>query len=304
MSEQAMVSRRGEMVALADGYQRFVSRSGEGDEVILGLHGGPGGNHRSLRPLQAIGDEGLEVVLYDQLGGGQSDNPGDDGLWTMQTFVSEFALLVDALELGRVHLLGQSWGGMLALECALAHPGKIKSLVLCDTMASTQAGLDGYAEVLAGASTAARAAVAANHAFEPGDQSDAGSALLDLYASHGRRCYPFDLERSRREYVEKIVPMVGKIGPAYKVMWGPNEYSPTGNLVGWDVTSRLGEIKAPVLVACGAYDGLTPERCHRPIVESLADARWLILGQSSHAVFHEYEADLLLGAIRSFVMSC
>jgi proline-specific peptidase len=295
------MTTREEMVRLADGYERFVTRTGDGPEVVLGLHGGPGANLRTLEPLRAIGGEALEVILYDQLGGGRSDLPDRDDLWTVATFVAEFAELVDVLQLGRVHLLGQSWGGMLALECALAHPGKVKSLILCDTMASTQSSIDGYAELLASASSAARAAVAADHRFEPGDESEYGSALLDLYATHGRRCYPFDLGRSRREFVDEMLPLVEHIGPAYKVMWGPSEFSPTGNLVGWDVSDRLGEIRVPVLVSCGAYDELTPEQCHRPIVEGLVDARWLILGQSSHATFHEHEAGLLLAAIRSFV---
>lgn len=303
MSEQAATTAREESIRLSDGYDRFLARSGDGPEVLLCQHGGPGASLRTLLPVRAIGDDRIEVVLYDQLGGGRSSRPDREDLWTVETFVSEFAQLVEALELDSVHLLGQSWGGMLALECALSHPDKIKSLILCDTTASTQAAVDGYAEILAGASAAARAAVAANHPFEPGDESEAGRALLDLYATHGRRCHPFEIERSRREYVEKMMPLFEDVGPAYEAMWGPSEFSPSGNLVGWDVTGRLGEIEVPVLVACGAYDELTPESCHRPIVDGLADVRWLILGQSSHNVFHEHEADLLLAAIRSFVMS-
>jgi proline-specific peptidase len=290
-----------QLVRLADGYERFVTRSGDGPAVLLCQHGGPGDSLEALLPLRTIAGEGLEVVLYDQLGGGRSDNPGRRELWTVETFVSEFAELTDALDLGGVHLLGQSWGGMLALECALAHPDKVKSLILCDTMASIQAALDGFAAVLARASAEARAAVAAGHAFDPDDGSVWGSALLDLYATHVRRCYPFDLERSRREFIEVIVRPLGEPGPAYEAMWGPSEFSPSGNLVGWDVTERLGEIQVPALVACGAYDELTPEQCHRPLVEGLRDVRWLILGQSSHAIFHEHEADLLLSAIRDFV---
>jgi pimeloyl-ACP methyl ester carboxylesterase len=192
---------------------------------------------------------------------------------------------------------------MLALECVLACPDKVKSLILCNTMASTRASVDGFDEILSMAPEAARAAVAANHPFDPHDQSEAGRALLDLYASHGRRCFPFDLERSRREYVELITPLEEDLGPAYEVMWGPSEFSPTGVLRDWDVTDRLPEISAPVLVTCGAYDELTPNSCHRPIVEGLSDARWLILGQSSHMIFHESEADLVLSAIRRFVLS-
>ena len=292
---------REQSLRLADGYERFVTRTGGGPEVVLCQHGGPGDSHQLMLPVRAIADESVEVILYDQLGGGKSEVPDRDELWCVEAFVAEFEQLVSALELGPVHLLGQSWGGMLALECALAHPDKVKSLILCDTYASTQSAAEGFAEILGGASESARAAVAAGQPFDPGDDSTLSSALLDLYATHVRRCYPFDLERSRTEFVEVMVPLSGEIGPAYEVMWGPNEFSPSGNLVGWDVSGRLGEIEVPVLVVCGAHDELTPEHCHRPMVEGLANARWLILGQSSHAVFQEHEADLLLAAIRAFV---
>ena len=56
---------------------------------------------------------------YDQLGCGDSDRPDDDSLWTLELFVSEVQAVRDALGLDRVHLLGTSWGGMLAQEYAL-----------------------------------------------------------------------------------------------------------------------------------------------------------------------------------------
>ena len=68
---------------------------------------------------------------------------------------------------------------MLGLECALAHQHRIKSLILCDTMASA-AAVEGFAEILDRASETARAAVAADQKFDPYDESELGSGLLDL----------------------------------------------------------------------------------------------------------------------------
>ncbi|HET7120452.1 MAG TPA: proline iminopeptidase-family hydrolase [Solirubrobacterales bacterium] len=291
-----------QLLRLPDGFDRFVSQTEPGDEVLVCLHGGPGADHRTLLPLRCIADEELQVVLYDQLGSGRSARPDDGGLWTVETFVAEFEMLLDELGLDRVHLLGQSWGGMLGLECALAHQDRIRSLILCDTMASTQAAVDGYGEILARAPETSRAAVAADHEFDPEDGSELGLGLLDLYATHVRRCHPFDLERSRREFLEFVVPLVDDIGPAYEAMWGRSEFSPSGVLRDWDVTDRLGEIEVPTLITCGAHDELTPESCHRPIAEGIPHARWLILGRSSHMAFHESEASFLLAAIRAFVL--
>ncbi|HET7119731.1 MAG TPA: proline iminopeptidase-family hydrolase [Solirubrobacterales bacterium] len=289
-------------VRLADGYDRFVRRFGTGPNVLLCQHGGPGVDHRSLLPLASLADDRLQVVFYDQLGGGASSRPDRDELWTVETFVREFVGLVDALDSDGVHLLGQSWGGMLALECALATPKLVRSLVLCDSLAAISHAREGFAEILDDAPDAVRVALEGNHPFDPSDDSDLGRGIANVFATHLRRSHPFDLERSRRELAELSGVLFDYIGPAYEVMWGANEFAPDGNLRDWSVVDRLGEITAPALVICGAYDELTPERCHRPLVEGLPDARWLILGQSSHMIFHEVEADLALAAIRGFLL--
>jgi proline-specific peptidase len=86
---------------------------------VLVLHGGPGFPHDYLEDLSGLTDDGRTVVFYDQIGCGRSDHPDDPGLWVIDTFVDEVAAVRDALGLDRVHLLGHSWGGWLALEYAL-----------------------------------------------------------------------------------------------------------------------------------------------------------------------------------------
>ena len=91
---------------------------------LLVLHGGPGFPHDYLEDLAALADDGRPVVFYDQLGCGKSDHPDDPGLWVMSTFVEEVGAVRAALGLDRIHLLGHSWGGWLALEYALGRPGR------------------------------------------------------------------------------------------------------------------------------------------------------------------------------------
>src|SRR5262245_1406622 len=97
---------------------------------LLVLHGGPGFPHDYLEDLAGLADDGRPVVFYDQLGCGRSDHPDDHSLWVMDTFVEEVAAVRDRLALERVHLLGHSWGGWLALEYALGRPSGLASLVL------------------------------------------------------------------------------------------------------------------------------------------------------------------------------
>src|SRR3712207_366629 len=104
---------------------------------LLVLHGGPGGSHNGLEPLGALAQSGRPVVFYDQLGGGNSDRPDDPMLWNIDLFVEEVGAVRRELGLERVHVLGHSWGAMLALSYALRQPSGLLSLVLVGGLASS-----------------------------------------------------------------------------------------------------------------------------------------------------------------------
>lgn len=87
-----------------------------GKRPLLCLHGGPGFSHDYLEPLEAVADSGRRVIFYDQLGCGQSDHPHNPSLWTMDLYLEELSEIRSALGLDCLHILGQSWGGMLALQ--------------------------------------------------------------------------------------------------------------------------------------------------------------------------------------------
>ena len=91
-----------------------VVGSGSGTPLLL-LHGGPGATSHYLEPLSALGDE-RPVIFYDQLGCGRSDRPSDTNLWRVERFVEELKMVRQTLGLRRLHILGHSWGAMLAAE--------------------------------------------------------------------------------------------------------------------------------------------------------------------------------------------
>ena len=102
---------------------------------LVCLHGGPGGSHLPLQGLLRLA-ETRRVVFYDQLGGGDSSRPDDPELWRAETFLEQLQSVADWLRLGRFHLFGSSWGGMLALEYAFTRPRGLVSLVLNSTPTS------------------------------------------------------------------------------------------------------------------------------------------------------------------------
>ena len=122
-----------------------VTRSGIGSlnrplqiplRPILLLHGGPGLGSDYLEPLETLAEQGRTVIRFDQLGSGRSDRPRDLSLWTISSFVEQTESIRKALGHDRIHLLGHSWGGMVALEYILKYPLRVQSACLCSPVIS------------------------------------------------------------------------------------------------------------------------------------------------------------------------
>jgi pimeloyl-ACP methyl ester carboxylesterase len=103
---------------------------------ILLLHGGPGLGSDYLEPLETLAEQGRTVIRFDQLGCGRSDRPRDLSLWTIQSCIKQIESIREKLKLDRIHLLGHSWGGMVALEYLLTHPSGVRSACLCSSVVS------------------------------------------------------------------------------------------------------------------------------------------------------------------------
>jgi pimeloyl-ACP methyl ester carboxylesterase len=241
--------------------------TGEGGRTpLVCLHGGPGSTHNYFVPLERLADE-RQVVLYDQLGCGRSDRP-DDLAWDLGVFLEELDALRAHLGLARVHVLGTSWGGMLALEHALARQDSLRSLILSSTLAS-----------------------AAEWEVEAKRLRDDVATDEEFDARHFYR---------RGEEPHEIVRMRAERGkPVYESMWGPNEWTVTGALNGWDVRARLRELTLPTLVLRGAHDMSTPA-ISRTLLEGIPHAREVVFDESSHTPVLE-ETERYVGVVRQFL---
>src|SRR5215471_18740270 len=118
-------------------WYRIIGGGAERENIpLLALHGGPGVPHDYIENLADLASDTRRVIFYDQLGCGRSDQPEDTSLWRVDRFVEELGIVRRELGLDRVHLLGQSWGGMLAIEYVLTQPKGIVSLILASTLSS------------------------------------------------------------------------------------------------------------------------------------------------------------------------
>jgi proline-specific peptidase len=246
--------------------------------------------HLSFTPLEPLGDE-RRVVLYDQLGSGNSSKPSDPSLWTVELFISELANVRDALGLDRVHLLGQSWGGMLAQEYALTQPDGLMSLVLSSTLSSAALWREESLRLRAALPAEIREPLDAHEAAGTTDDSEYETAILAFLHRHLCRLDPWP------PIVEEVVHSTNL--EVYNTMWGPSEAHPTGVLADWDVTSRLGEIRVPTLVTCGRHDEATPLQAET-VARALPDAELVIFEESAHMAAIE-ETEHYLATVRAFL---
>lgn len=273
------------------GYETWYRSLGDGPGLpLLCLHGGPGSTHVGLTVLDPLADE-RRVVLYDQLGSGNSSKPSDPSLWTVDLFLAELATVREALGLDRMHLLGHSWGGMLAQEYALTQPEGLAGLVLSSTLSSSLLWREESLRLRADLPAEIREPLDAHEAAGTTDDPEYERAVFEFLHRHLCRLDPWP------PIVEEMVRSTNL--EVYNTMWGPSEAHPTGVLAGWDVTPRLGEIRVPALVLCGRYDEATPHQAET-IAAALPDAELVVFEESAHLAPVE-ETERYLATVRSFL---
>jgi L-proline amide hydrolase len=274
------------------GYGTWYRITGDlesGATPLLALHGGPGSTHNYFAPLERLAAD-RPIVLYDQIGCGNSDRPEDID-WDLSVFREEVDAVRDQLGLRRIHLLGTSWGGMLAQEHFLSGAQGIVSLVLSSTLAT----LDDWAEE----QLRLRADLPPD-VIEVLDRHEEAGTYDDPEYERAMDAY-FDRHFYRgptpRPELERMA--AGKATDVYRAMQGPNEWTCTGALKGWDIRDRLNEIDVPTLVVRGRYDMCT-DRIAATLVNGISGARELVLEHSSHTPVLE-ETDRYLQVVGDFL---
>jgi proline-specific peptidase len=219
---------------------------------LLCLHGGPGAAHDYLEPLEAMAAAGRRVIFYDQLGCGNSDHPHNPSMWTVDLFVEEVGVVRRALGLERVHILGQSWGGMLGMEYALTQPSGLASLTVADSPASMIQWVSEANRLRAELPPDVQQTLLKHETEGTTDSAEYQEAMLVFYRRHVCRVDPWP------ECVNRTFEKLAQDPEVYHTMNGPSEFHVTGTLKSWDIVHRLGEIRVPTLVIGGRYDEATP----------------------------------------------
>jgi proline iminopeptidase len=259
--------------------------------TVLTLHGGPGASHDYLLAFADLARSGYRVVFYDQLGCGRSERPVDEQEYSVHRDVEDLEALRSALGFDRVHLVGSSYGGLLAIAYALAHPEPLLSMVSASGLASvplTQQEMNRLRRELPPPFPAFLDRHEARGEFTHPEYV----AAVDLF-------YRRHLCRLPTWPPEFVRTMALTNGPKYRVMNGPNEFTITGTLRDYDVTDRLREIRVPTLVTAGRYDEVTPAVA-RSIHDGIAGSELALFERSSHIAFWE-ERDAYMERVSTFL---
>lgn len=291
-SQEGTVAFRGYRVW----YRRIVGAAEDRQTYpLLCLHGGPGFPHDYLEPLEKLAANGREVILYDQLGCGNSDQPHDPSMWTVELFTEELGVLRKFLNLERLHLLGHSWGGMLAQAYALTKPEGLLSLVLSSTAASIPQFLSEARALLRNFPREIQETIAQHEAAGTTDSPAYQEAALAFYRQHFIRTDPWP------EYMNRAFDKYTQNPEVYESMWGPSEFHCTGILKSWDVAKQLGEIRVPTLIISGRHDEATPA-CAELLHKGIKGSRWELFEHSAHMV-HIDEEEKYLRTVNEFLES-
>jgi proline iminopeptidase len=256
---------------------------GDGDGIpLLCLHGGPGIPHDYLEPLAGLGGT-RPVIFYDQLGCGKSRGPTDPELFTIDRHIAELDAVRAALDLDEVHILGQSWGGTLAISYALRHPNGVRSYLFSSPSFSTPQWERDADRLRAELPTEVEEVLRAHEEKGWTSCPEYMAASLVYYRRHVCRMEPWPdcLERA-----------FAAEGPQYKIMWGPTEFRCVGTLKDFDVMGQIASVDTPSLFTCGQYDEATPETI-RQCCELMPDAEMVVFAHSGHTS-HIEETDRYL----------
>jgi L-proline amide hydrolase len=271
--------------------------SGAAPVPLVILHGGPGEGHDYVEPIADLATTASRpCVLYDQIGCARSqhlpDAPSD--FWTAELFRRELNAVLAHLGIAdRYHLLGQSWGGMLAMEHALERPSGLRALVVANAPAAIPLVIQELERLRGLLPADVQDVIRRHEAAGTTDSDEYDRAAMHFYARHLCRIVPFPEPLQRSDAHVAADPTV------YSTMWGSSEFSATGTLRDWDISTRLGDIAAPVLVISGEHDEITPTVV-RPLVDALRNARWELIEDASHCV-HLEQPERFLAIVEQFL---
>jgi proline iminopeptidase len=276
-------------------FKVWTKRFGNNPKIkILLLHGGPAMTHEYMECFETFFQrEGFEFYEYDQLGSYYSDQPKDSSLWTTARFVEEFEQVRQAIgaDSTNFYVLGNSWGGILAMEYALKYQSQLKGLVVANMVASAPEYGKYADEVLA--KQMDPEVLSEIRAIEAKKDFD-NPRYMELLIPHFYREHLCRLKEWPDGFNRSMKHANGEI---YTMMQGPSEFGISGRLAKWDIKDRLHEISVPTLMIGARHDTMDPKAMEdqSKLVEK---GRYLFCPNGSHLAMWDDQEVFMEGVIK------
>ena len=275
-------------------FKVWTKRFGTNPKIkILLLHGGPAMTHEYLECFETFFQrEGFEFYEYDQLGSYYSDQPKDSSLWTTERFVDEVEQVRKAIgaDENNFYVLGNSWGGILAMEYALKYQQHLKGLLVANMMASApEYGM--YAENVLSKQMNQKVLKEVRELEAKKDFSNPRYMELlipNFYNEHLCRLkvWPDAVNRAFKHANNEI----------YTLMQGPSEFGVGGRLANWDIKKRLHEITKPTLMIGAKHDTMDPNAMDEQS-KMVKKGRYLYCPNGSHLAMWDDQKVFMNGVI-------
>jgi len=276
-------------------FKVWTKRFGNNTKIkILLLHGGPAMTHEYMECFETFFQrQGFEFYEYDQLGSYYSDQPKDSSLWTVDRFVEEVDQVRQAIgaDSSNFYILGNSWGGILAMEYALKYQKNLKSLLVANMVASAPEYAKYAEDVLA---KQMKPEVLAEVKELEAKKDFANPRYMELlmpnfYKEHLCRLtdFPDAFNRSMKH----------PNGEIYTMMQGPSEFGISGRLANWDIKNRLKEITVPTLMVGAKHDTMDPKAMEEQS-KMVKKGQFLYCPNGSHLSMWDDQKVFMTGVIK------
>ena len=288
----------------AGGVLVYYTALGAGDPLMI-LHGGPGASHDYLLPWVLSLARTNRLVLIDERGSGRSEKLENPAGYTVENMVEDVEAVRHALGLGRINLLGHSFGGVLAQAYAFKYPQNLKHLILGSTFHSTRQLNEVFAKMKAAMSPELRARIDGMEReglFGKGKGYEAGRYTNEyMIAAWGEGYFPY-LYRRRPDPNFDPVAAGAMSWDLYREMWGSHgEFVVDGNLASVEYADRLGSLAVPTLILVGDHDQVDPS-ISKDMQARIPGSKLVVLPESGHMIFVD-QPELFRRAVDDFVHS-
>jgi len=271
----------------ANGVMIYYMIVGRGEPLLV-VHGGPGASHDYFLPYLLPLARHNRVVFIDERGSGRSqqlENPGD---YTVENMVEDVEAVRQSLGLGKMSLLGHSYGGVLAQAYALKYQRNLSHLILGSTFCSTSALNKVFAHMKQNMSPELRQRIdnlEAQGLFGHGKDYEKNRYTNDyMIAAWGEGYFPY-LYRNHPDPNYDPIDAGKTSWNLYREMWGEHgEFVVDGNLKSVEYTDQLSTIKVPTLILVGDHDESDPSMS-KVMNEKITGSKLVIFPKSGHMTF-------------------